>query len=160
MKCKIKSWPKLLFSLFITQAAGWVGSIFTMPKIDNWYETLNKPFFQPPNWLFGPVWTILFLLMGISLYLIWTGIWHHKLKEEAMLIFVAQLVLNVFWSITFFGFQNIALAFLEILVLWTSILFTILYFAKLNKTAAYLLVPYIFWVSFASVLNFAIWYLN
>ena len=160
MKCKIKSWPKLLFSLFITQAAGFVGSIFTTPKIDNWYQTLNKPFFQPPNWLFGPVWTLLFLLMGISLYLIWTGAWHHKLKEEAILIFIAQLVLNVFWSITFFGFQNTALAFLEILVLWTSILFTILYFAKLNKTAAYLLVPYIFWVSFASVLNFAIWYLN
>ncbi len=160
MKCKIKSWPKLLFSLFITQAAGGIGSIFTTPKIDTWYETLNKPFFQPPNWLFGPVWTLLFLLMGISLYLIWTGSWHHKLKEEALLIFIAQLVLNVFWSIIFFGFQNPSLAFLEILVLWTSILFTILYFVKLNKTAAYLLVPYIFWVSFASVLNFAIWYLN
>ena len=160
MKCKIKSWPKLLFSLLITQAAGWVGSIFTMPQIDTWYATLNKPSFNPPSWVFGPVWTILFLLMGVSLYLIWTGTWHHKLKEEALMIFIAQLILNVFWSIAFFGFQNLALAFLEILILWTSILFTILFFYRLNKTAAYLLVPYIVWVSFAAVLNFAIWYLN
>lgn len=147
-------------SLVICQSAGLIGSFFTTPQIFSWYSTLVKPSFNPPNWVFGPVWTLLYVLMGISLYLVWQGSGEAKLKQAAIVAFVGQLILNIFWSIAFFGFQNLALAFLEILILWTSILFTILFFYRLNKTAAYLLVPYIFWVSFAAVLNFAIWYLN
>lgn len=160
MKIKIKSWPKLLLSILIAQGAGIIGSVFTTSEINNWYRGIIKPSFNPPNWLFGPVWTLLFLLMGISLYLIWIAHGKEKIKEKAVAIFIAQLVLNIFWSVLFFGLHQPGLAFLEIIILALAILTNIYYFSKLDKYAAYLLVPYILWVSFAAILNFAIWRLN
>lgn len=152
------SWIKLIFAIAFCQFAGLVGSVFTFQAIPTWYATLNKPFFSPPNWIFGPVWTILYTLMGISLYLVWTS--KSKLKGEALKIFYAQLVLNSLWSIMFFGLKAPTLALLEILILWIFIAVSIVRFYKIHKTSAYLLLPYLLWVSFASVLNLAIVLLN
>lgn len=174
---------KLVISVVICQLAGGLGSIFTAPEIANWYAKLNKPFFQPPNWLFGPVWTLLFLLMGISLYLVWENNWQIKnllgnykgkawnkysekfwigswQKANLILVFATQLGLNVLWSVLFFGMHNLGLAFFELLMLWFAILYTILNFYRVSKTAGYLLVPYILWVSFAGILNLAVWLIN
>jgi tryptophan-rich sensory protein len=149
---------KLVTAILLCQFAGIVGSAFTFSAIPNWYAFLEKPFFSPPNWVFGPVWTTLYTLMGISLYLIWIN--KSKLKKEALSIFYAQLVLNTLWSILFFGLKNPAIAFIEILLLWVLVAAAIVKFNKINKTAGYLLIPYILWVSFASLLNAAIVWLN
>jgi len=154
----MKNFLKFLFSIAICQAAGLIGAVFTTPAIPGWYRTLSKPFFSPPNEVFLPVWIFLFLLMGISLFLVWTE--KEKENKKAILIFSVQLILNVFWSIIFFGLNSIVLALLEIIILWLAILATIISFYKLSKTAGLLLVPYILWVSFALILNFFIWRLN
>jgi len=151
---------KLILAIVICQAAGLVGSIFTVPSIPTWYATLQKPSFSPPNWIFAPVWTILFTLMGISLYLVWRKGRGNKNVRNALLIFAVQLVLNVLWSVLFFGLQSPLYAFVEIIVLWAAILFTILKFFKVSKNAALLLIPYILWVSFAAYLNYSIWILT
>jgi benzodiazapine receptor len=142
-------------AILICEAAGLIGTIFTSDSISTWYTTITKPSFNPPNWIFGPVWTTLFALMGVALYLVWK-----QRNRKALYIFGAQLVLNILWSVIFFGLHSPMWAFVEIVILWLMILWTILTFYKINKVAAYLLVPYILWVSFASVLNFAIWRLN
>lgn len=154
------NFPKLIFSIFICQLAGIIGSLFTFSAIPTWYATLNKPTFSPPNWLFGTVWTTLYLLMGISLYRVWISKTKKKEKMEGVVFFIIQLVLNALWSILFFGMQNPALAFVEIIFMWLFIVVTIFRFEKVDKLAAYLLVPYLLWVSFASILNFSIWQLN
>ena len=148
---------KLISSIIICELAGILGSIFTISSVSTWYITLNKPFFNPPSWLFGPVWTALYLLMGISLYLIWTN---KKRTKKALTIFGIQLILNTLWSILFFGLKTPLFAFIEIIFLWIAIMLSIQYFYKINKTAAYLLIPYILWVSFAAILNFSIFVLN
>lgn len=150
---------KLVASIVSCELAGMIGSIYTMKSL-TWYAFLNKPPFNPPNWVFGPVWIFLYLLMGLSLYLIWTK---KKVKKEigiAYLVFAIQLILNVVWSITFFGMQNILGAFYVIVILWIMIIETIVQFAKFDKKASYLLFPYIVWVTFAVALNFGIWVLN
>lgn len=149
---KINLWL-FVASLAICQGAGLIGSIFTFPAIGGWYQTLVKPSFSPPNWIFGPVWTLLYLMMGVSLYFIWV-------RKGSLKWFWVQLVLNSLWSILFFGLKSPGLAFLEIIFLWYAILTTIKTFLKQFKPAAYLLYPYLAWVSFASVLNFSIWVLN
>lgn len=150
---------KLFIAIFICQMAGFIGAIFTTSSIPTWYATLNKPFFSPPNSVFGPVWTALFTLMGIALYIVWQK--KTKLKKiHALQIFTIQLILNTLWSILFFGFQSPALAFIEILFLWAFIALSIKTFYKISKTAGYLLVPYILWVSFATLLNLSIVLLN
>ena len=149
---------KLIISLIIPFIASLIGSLFTSSAIPSWYSALNKPFFSPPNWIFAPAWTALYLLMGISLYLVWIN--KSKLKKKAVSIFGIQLGLNALWSIIFFGLHAPLFAFIEIILLWLSILFTIIYFYRINKTSAYLLIPYIIWVSFAAVLNFSIFFLN
>ncbi len=154
------NFPKLIFAIVICQLAGFIGSIFTTPKIAIWYASLSKPAFNPPNWLFGPVWTILFILMGISLYLIIIQDTREKKVKIAAFVFGIQLALNTLWSILFFGLQSPLLAFIEIIFLWLAILATILLFRKINKTAAYLLIPYILWVSFAAVLNLSVFLMN
>jgi len=154
----MKNIIKLLISIVICQAAGLIGSIFTIPAISSWYKSLQKPFFNPPNWIFSPVWIFLFLLMGISLYLVWNR--GARENQKAIIIFGVQLVLNILWSIIFFGLKSPGLAFLEIIILWLAILLTIISFYKISKTAGLLLVPYILWVSFALILNFSIWQLN
>lgn len=150
-----KVW-KLFISILLPFVASAIGGFFTVSSVSSWYVTLVKPSFNPPSWIFGPVWSILYLLMGISLYLVWVK----KEDLKVFLIFGTQLFLNVLWSILFFGLQAPLFAFVEIILLWIAILVTIIYFYKLNKVSAYLLVPYILWVSFAAVLNFAIFILN
>jgi len=151
---------KLVISILVCQLAGLIGSIFTSKSITTWYAMLNKPSFNPPNWIFAPVWTTLFILMGISLYLVCnSGIDTYEVKI-AITIFVIQLMLNILWSIIFFGFHAPFYAFIEMIILWGAILITIFKFYNISPTAAYLLIPYILWVSFAAVLNFSLWHLN
>lgn len=174
---------KLLTSIIVCELAGVVGSAFTIPAINFWYRGLNKPSFNPPNWIFGPVWTVLFILMGISLYLVWSkkfvveneidtkarkapnplsqkflnGPWQ---KANIILIFIVQLVLNILWSVVFFSMHDLGFAFFELLMLWFAIIFTIINFYRVSKTAALLLLPYILWVSFAGILNLMIFLIN
>jgi len=148
-----------LIAIIICQLAGIIGSFFTTSSVSTWYTTLVKPEFNPPGWVFGPVWITLYTLMGISLYLVW------KKRDKqnvtpALLVFFAQLVLNAIWSIIFFGLQSPFYAFIIIIFLWVLIAGSIYFFYKISKPAAYLLIPYILWVSFAAVLNFMIWILN
>ena len=149
-----------MISVLVCQTAGAVGSLFTSPSIPTWYASLQKPNFNPPNGVFAPVWTILFLLMGISLYLIWSKGLRDKKVKTAVIIFAIQLILNMLWSFLFFGLQSPLYAFIEIIILWLAILLTITSFYKISKIAGYLLLPYILWVSFAAVLNFSILVLN
>ena len=150
----------LLLSIAICQAAGLIGSFFTAPAIPTWYATLQKPSFSPPNWLFAPVWISLYALMGIALFLIWQKGWQKKSVKQALTIFGFQLGLNSLWSIIFFGFQSPFWALVEIIILWGLILLTIIKFKPLSKTASLLLVPYLLWTTFATILNFAIARLN
>lgn len=154
-----KTITRLINSLVICQLAGLVGAVFTTPAIPSWYANLNKPPFNPPNWVFGPVWTTLYLLMGISLFLV-IGKETKVDKKQAYFCFAAQLVLNTFWSVVFFGWQQPLAAFLVILVLLTLIILTTIQFYKIAKPAAYLFIPYILWVSFATILNLSIVALN
>ncbi len=159
---KILSVLKLLFLIILCEIIGALGTIFTSPNIPTWYASLAKPFFSPPNWLFAPVWTILFLMMGVSIYLLLENK-EKKLKAKrkiAVVLFVIQFALNVLWSYLFFGLKNPLLGFIGIIVLWIFILATIISSYKVDKKAAYLLVPYLLWVTFASVLNFSVLILN
>lgn len=157
---KIKKPLILVFSLLSTFVAAFVGSMATTPAINSWYIYLVKPSFSPPNWLFGPVWTILYALMGISLYLIWREGTKKKNVSYAVSVFFIQLTLNVSWSIVFFGLKNIPGSLIVITSLWFSIAYLISRFNKINKTAGTLLWPYLAWVTFAGILNFSIWILN
>lgn len=150
---KAKNFFKLLGAIILCQLAGIIGTVFTMDAIPTWYAGLIKPVLNPPSWVFGPVWTILYTLMGISLYLVWQ-------KKGKTGIFFVQLVLNALWSIVFFGLKDISLALVVICMMWISIVSTIVVFYKISRPAAYLLLPYIAWVSFALYLNLAIWRLN
>ncbi|HVY72651.1 MAG TPA: TspO/MBR family protein [Candidatus Paceibacterota bacterium] len=146
--------------ILLAEAAGAVGSLVTVPSILAWYATLARPELAPPNWVFGPVWTTLFLLMGIAAFLVWRTRTRAKGSTKALWAFAIQLALNVLWSFLFFGLHSPGGAFVEIILLWAAILYTIVLFAKVSKPAAYLLIPYIAWVSFAGYLNFMIWVLN
>jgi tryptophan-rich sensory protein len=157
---KTKDVVTLVISILICQCAGFVGSLFTRPSIPTWYATLVKPPFTPPNWIFSPVWISLFLLMGISLFLVRRrGLAERKVRV-ALGFFGAQLIFNILWSILFFALRSPLAGFIDIAVLWVAIALTIFYFLKVSKTAGLLLVPYIVWVSFASMLNGYIWRLN
>lgn len=150
---------KLIISIVLCVSLGSVGGLVTVNEIPTWYATLNKPSFNPPNWLFGPVWTILYLLMGISVYMIWKQPVSTE-RNKALQLFILQFILNFCWSFIFFGLHATGWALIEMIALWILILLSILHFAKHSKTAAWLLVPYILWVSFALLLNAAIWKLN
>ena len=150
---------RLIASILLCQVAGFFGSLFTTPAIPTWYKTLNKPFFNPPNWIFSPVWISLFLLMGISQFMVWRRQDHPKFKT-ALIFFFVQLILNILWSIAFFGLRSPLLGFINIILLWIAILLTIQYFLKVSKFAGVLLLPYFLWVSFATLLNFFLWILN
>ncbi|MBN2517805.1 MAG: tryptophan-rich sensory protein [Candidatus Altiarchaeota archaeon] len=157
---KLNKAGKLIVAILVSEMAGIIGSVFTTPAIPTWYATLEKPFFNPPSWVFAPVWTTLFVLMGIAAYLVWEKGFEKKEVRKALSIFGVQLVLNTMWSILFFGAQSPLLAFIEIIILWFAILLTIVKFWRISKNAGLLLIPYIAWVSFASVLNLSIWLLN
>jgi translocator protein len=150
---------KLIISIISCQLAGIIGSFFTGDSI-GWYYTLTKPSFRPPNWLFGPVWIVLYLIMGIALYLIWKRGFRTSESKYPMIIFFTQLVFNAMWPVIFFGVRSIGGGLIIITILWILIFLTILSFQKVNKTASYLLIPYLIWVSYASILNFSIWRLN
>ena len=151
---------KFVASILICEGVGLISTPFTIAAIPTWYVTLQKPFFSPPNWVFAPVWTILYFLMGISVYLIWEQGLKKKKVKEALKFFLIQLALNFMWSLFFFGLRAPFLAFIEIVILWLAIFVTIKKFYPLSRLAAYLLVPYLLWVSFAALLNFAIVLLN
>lgn len=151
---------KLIVSIAICLSIGVIGSLFTTPQINGWYQTLQKPSWNPPNWLFGPVWTLLYILMGIALYIVWKKPTFRKIKTTAIILFAIQLLLNLAWSWIFFRQHQIGWALVEISVLWLFILLCIFSFAGIYKSAGWLLVPYISWVSFALILNYTIWQLN
>lgn len=153
------NWVKLVVSVLFTVGIGSLGGIFTMSEIQGWYAGLQKPSFNPPNWLFGPVWSMLYLLMGISFYLIWKQP-VSTIRNVGLILFVIQFSLNFFWSILFFNQHMIAAALLEMVFMWIFILLTMIWFAKLSPTASWLLLPYLAWVSFATILTAAIWKLN
>ncbi|MGA2911013.1 MAG: TspO/MBR family protein [Candidatus Levyibacteriota bacterium] len=150
---------KLLFLIIVCEGVGFLGTIFTFPSISTWYVTLNKPAFNPPNWIFGPVWTALYFLMGVALFLVL----QKKLKKQRnslLILFAVQLFLNFFWSVIFFGFHLPLAALLEIALLWISITLLVIDFWKFSKSAAILLIPYLCWVSFAAILNLFVVLLN
>ncbi len=152
---------RLLLSILITQAVGGLGSIFTVGAIKSWYPTLKKPSFNPPNSIFGPVWSVLFTLMGVSLFLVWRKKAEGKPGvDPALKVFGIQLGLNTLWTILFFGLKSPFYGLVDIAFLWVAILATIVAFSAISVPAALLLIPYILWVSFAAVLNFYIWRLN
>jgi tryptophan-rich sensory protein len=150
---------KFIISIIICEGIGIIGSLFTFSEITTWYATLNKPFFSPPNFVFGPVWTTLYALIGISIVLVLEKA-SKKKKKMIIALFVLQLVLNFLWSVVFFGGHEVLLAFLVILALWGSIAGLIIMFKRISVPAAFLLVPYLLWVSFATLLNLAIVLLN
>jgi translocator protein len=154
------NFKRLIISLALPQLAGFIGSIFTVAAIPTWYITLQKPSLNPPNWLFGPVWIMLYALMGVSVYLIWQKIEEQQRVKSVVRLFWIHLFFNAIWSIIFFGFQNPGLAFVNIVIIWLLIIVLIVKFGKINKWAACLLIPYLLWVSFASYLNYSIWKLN
>lgn len=158
MSSRSKNVLQVVLSIAICEAAGGIGALFTTPAIGGWYASLIKPSFNPPNWIFGPVWTTLFALMGIALYLVWRK--KDPTRHFALSLFALQLVLNVLWSIIFFGWHSLAGASWEIVLLWISIALTLAVFWKIEKAAGYLLVPYLAWVSFAAILTFSILKLN
>jgi len=154
------NYKKLILSILIPVAVGAISGFFTNSGVEGWYAVANKPSFNPPNWIFAPVWTSLYILMGIAMYLIWNAAIDDKKKRRALLLYALQLMLNFLWSFIFFEMQQPGAALIEIILMWFSILLTLLAFGKINKAAAWLLVPYLCWVSFAIVLNYEIWRLN
>lgn len=150
---------KFIISIVLPVIAGAIGSLATFPNIPSWYVTLNKPWFSPPNWVFGPVWTILYVLMGISLYLVWTA-QSKESKLKAFILFAIQLALNTLWSIVFFALHAPFAAVGVILLLFVMIVLTIKEFWSFSRIASWLLVPYVAWVMFASCLNIAVALVN
>jgi benzodiazapine receptor len=174
---------KLAVSIILCQLAGAIGSFFTMPVIASWYVFLNKPSFTPPGYVIGAIWVVLFFLMGIALYLVWAKNWEIKIAAQyrgrkvwnrfsqklltgswrnanVILIFAAQLILNILWSVIFFGFKSPGAAFFELIMLWVAIVYAIVNFYRVSKPAGYLLIPYLLWVTFAGYLNYLIWQMN
>ncbi len=151
---------RLIAAVLFCEAAGFVGSIATTPAIGSWYRGLVKPSFNPPNSVFGPVWITLYLLMGIALFLVWRLGFGRGGVTLGIVLFLVQLALNVLWSWVFFGWHQPGAAFAVIVLLWIFILLTTVRFFPLSRAAAWLLIPYLAWVSFAAVLNYSLWRLN
>ncbi len=151
---------KLIIAIAIPLIVGGTSGFFTATGVESWYQTIARPTWNPPGWIFGPVWTTLYVMMGISLFLVWKEDTSVELKKIGIALFAVQLVLNFFWSFIFFNQHQIGWALVEIAAMWVFILLTIFAFAQVNKAAAWLLVPYISWVSFATILNYTIWQLN
>jgi len=149
----------LILSIFIAHLAGVIGSVFTVSSVDTWFVLLDKPLWNPPGWVFGPVWLLLYTLMGIAAYCVW-----QRRKEKpvraALVLYGVQLFLNAFWSVAFFGLQNPALAFFDIILLLICFVITSILFFRIDRIAAVLMMPYALWVGFALFLNYTIWMLN
>jgi tryptophan-rich sensory protein len=151
---------KIIILIVICLGIGYASSIVTQNGIETWYNTIEKPSFNPPNWLFGPVWTALYICIAIAGGIVWDKIDTNPLAKKAMLFFGIQLLLNTLWSFLFFGLKNPLIALIEIILLLLIIYETYMLFSKINKTAGYLFIPYLLWVSFAMFLNASIWWLN
>ena len=150
---------KIILSISLPLLIGFVSSYFTVNSIDSWYITLEKPFFSPPNWLFWPVWTTLYILIWLSFYFVWNKrFWKEKFK--LIFVYFLQLFLNFTWSFTFFYLENPLLWFINIITLWFLIIYNIILFYKVYKNSGLILIPYLLWVSFASLLNLALYLLN
>ena len=151
---------RLIVAVAVPLAVGGLSGFATARGVDSWYPTLAKPSFNPPAWVFGPTWTVLYILMGVALFLVWRQGLGTLGVRLALTVFAVQLVLNALWSILFFGMQSPAWAFAEILLLWLAIVATLWAFRRVTPAAGWLFVPYLAWVSFAAVLNGSIWILN
>jgi tryptophan-rich sensory protein len=160
MNFNLKEILKLILSIVVVFIAGSIGNYFTITEITTWYTALAKPTWTPPNWVFGPVWTTLFILMGIALYLVWSKGLKRKDVKIAIGIFAVQLILNTSWSIIFFGLHSPLGGLITIIILWIAILANIIVFYRISKPAGFLLVPYIVWVSIAAYLNYSVYLLN
>lgn len=160
-KSHLSKTTKMMVMIVTCVVIGYISGIVTRDSVDTWYATLVKPVFNPPNWIFAPMWTILYILMGIAAGLVWDKIeTQRETVRRALIYFAIQLALNALWSILFFGLHNPMLALIEIVLLWLMIYETFVQFNKVNKIAGYLFIPYILWVTFALVLNASIWWLN
>lgn len=153
-------WPKILISVVTCLLVGFIGGISTADALTTWYPSLVKPSFNPPDWIFAPVWTTLYIMMGISVGLVWHGGWEKREVQNAVMTFLAQLVFNGLWSVVFFGMRSPGGALIIIVILWLLIVRTVRKFHPINRISAYLLIPYLLWVTFALVLNFSIYWLN
>ena len=150
----------LIASLFIAYIPALIGGVVTSPAVSSgWYETLIKPSFSPPSFVFGPVWTVLYFLIGLSLFFVWRTAQSEK-RDLAIQVFFVQLLVNALWSPVFFGFQALGLSVFVILALLCTIVWTMVVFSRIHTVAMYVLIPYVLWVGFASVLNIFIWYLQ
>jgi benzodiazapine receptor len=157
----MKTYSRILLCVAICLAVGYLSSITTQSSIKTWYPTIEKPIFNPPNWVFAPVWTMLFILMGIAAGLVWNKLESNKeLVKKGLLFFTIQLLLNALWSYLFFGLNNVLLALIEIILLWLVIYETYHIFKQIDKKASYLLIPYLAWVGFATILTGSIFWLN
>lgn len=152
---------KIIYCVAICLAVGYLSSNVTQSSIKTWYPTIEKPIFNPPNWVFAPVWTMLFIMMGIAAGIVWNKLESNKeLVKKGLLFFTVQLLLNALWSYLFFGLNNILLALIEIILLWLIIYETYYIFKQVDKKAGYLLIPYLAWVGFATILTGTIYWLN
>lgn len=157
----MNKYVKILIFVLTCVAIGYISGMVTRSAVLTWFPTLIKPSFNPPSWVFAPVWSLLYIMMGIAAGLVWSRIdFEREAVRKALLFFVIQLALNALWSILFFGLKNPMLAGIEIILLWLMIYETYIKFGKIDKIAGYLFIPYLLWVSFASVLNISIWWLN
>jgi len=157
----MQKYLRIIYVVAICLAVGYLSSLVTAESVKTWYPTLKKPFFNPPNWIFAPVWSLLYVLMGIAGGLVWNQLENNReLVKKGLFFFTAQLLLNAMWSYLFFGLHNILLAVIEIILLWLIVFETYLIFKKIDKTAAKLFIPYILWISFATILTIFIYILN
>ena len=152
--------PKLIAALGVTLITGFIGSLATAEPLTTWYVTLNKPYWTPPDWAFGPIWTILYILIGIAAYLVWREGLEKRYVKIALSVFALQLILNLLWSVLFFGFKSIYGGLIEIIILWITILINLILFYRISKFAGILFVPYLIWVTIATALNYSIYILN
>lgn len=160
MRTRQKTYTRVFIAVAVCLSVGALSGFATQTSVDTWYAGLNKPWFNPPNWVFGPVWTVLYILMGIAAGLVWARGFHHKWVKTALYHFGFQLLYNASWSIVFFGLQRPLAALFVLLILLLLIVLTIRWFRIVNPKAAYLMVPYLLWVVFAGILNFSIVQLN
>ena len=159
----MNKYTRILIVVVTCLAIGYFSGMVTQSSIKTWFPTLIKPSFNPPNWVFAPVWSMLYIIMGIAAGLVWNRMEASKDKElvkKSLIFFAIQLGLNALWSVLFFGLRNPMLAIIEIVLLWLMIYETYIKFGKIDKIAGYLFLPYLAWVSFASILNASIWWLN
>ena len=151
---------RFLISVTLPLLVGGLSGFTTARGVQEWYPSLAKPPFNPPSWVFGPVWTLLYIMMGVAAYLVWQKGWENEIVRVALALYLVQLILNGLWSILFFGMQSPSLAFAEIILLWLAIAATVVWFWRVSPAAGILLLPYEAWVSFAALLNGSLWILN